>query len=52
LGILDAATANRFDAVFEKYAPLSKEIELERWSKRGTWHKLKDNAVYMLNEVL
>lgn len=52
LGILDATTASRLDAVFEKYAPLSKEIELERWSQRGAWHKLKDNAVYLLNEVL
>ncbi|MPZ46851.1 MAG: hypothetical protein GEV05_26400 [Betaproteobacteria bacterium] len=52
LGILDAATARRLDAVFEKYAPRCKEIELERWRKRGLWHKLKDNAFYMLNEVL
>ncbi|MEO5695569.1 MAG: phospholipase D-like domain-containing protein [Burkholderiaceae bacterium] len=52
LGILDAATALRLDAVFEKYAPHCTEIELESWSKRGLWHKLKDNAFYMLNEVL
>jgi cardiolipin synthase len=52
LGILDPATAQRFDAVFEKYAPHCKEIELEAWSKRGLWHKLKDNAFYMLNEIL
>jgi cardiolipin synthase len=52
LGILDPATAQRLDAVFEKYAPLCKEIELEAWHKRGLWHKLKDNAFYMLNEVL
>ncbi|MGH8665832.1 MAG: phospholipase D-like domain-containing protein [Burkholderiales bacterium] len=52
LGILDAATARRLDAVFEKYAPRCMEIELERWCKRGLWHKVKDNAFYMLNEVL
>jgi cardiolipin synthase A/B len=52
LGIRDAATAQRFDAVFEKYAPHCKEIELEAWRKRGLWHKLKDNAFYMLNEIL
>jgi cardiolipin synthase len=52
LGILDPATAQRFDAVFEKYVPRCEEIELEAWRKRGLWHKLKDNAFYMLNEVL
>ena len=52
LGILDAATAKRLDAVFEKYAPHCREIELEAWRRRGLWHKLKDNAFYALNEVL
>ena len=52
LGILDSATAQRLDAVFEKYAPDCKEIELEAWRRRGLWHKLKDNAFYMLNEIL
>jgi len=52
LGILDPATAQRLDAVFEKYAPRCKEIELEAWRKRGLWHKLKDNTFYLLNEIL
>jgi cardiolipin synthase A/B len=52
LAILDASTALRLDAVFEKYAPRCKEIELEVWRNRGWRHKLKDNAFYMLNEVL
>ena len=52
LGILDVATAQKLDAVFEKYAPRCREIELEAWRKRGWWHRLKDNAYYMLNEVL
>jgi cardiolipin synthase len=52
LGILDPKTAQRLDAVFEKYAPDCKEIELEQWHKRGLWHKVKDNAFYMLNEIL
>ncbi|RJF91789.1 phospholipase D-like domain-containing protein [Noviherbaspirillum saxi] len=52
LGITDAATTQRLDAVFERYAPLSREIELEQWRKRGLWHKMKDNTFYMLNEVL
>lgn len=52
LGIQDPATAQRLDAVFEKYAPHCTEIDLEAWRKRGLWHKLKDNAFYMLNEIL
>jgi cardiolipin synthase len=52
LGILDAQTAQQFDAIFEAYAPQCIEIELEKWRKRGTWHKLVDNAYYLLNEVL
>jgi cardiolipin synthase len=52
LGILDPATAQRLDAVFEKYLSGCEEIELDVWSKRGLWHKLKDNAFYIINEVL
>ena len=52
LGILDAAVAQRLDAVFEKYAPHCQEIELKAWNKRGLWHKLKDNWFYLFNEVL
>ena len=52
LGILDAAVAQRLDAVFEKYAPKCKEIKLEAWKKRGLWHKLKDNAFYLLHAIL
>ena len=52
LGILDRATAQRLDAIFEKYVARCEEIQLEAWSKRGLWHKLKDNAFYVINEVL
>lgn len=52
LGILDSATAEKMDAIFEKYAPHCTEIELEAWARRGWWHKLKDHAFYMLNEIL
>ena len=52
LGIQNAAIAQRLDAVFEKYAPQCKEIELQAWTRRGLWHKLKDNAVYLIKEVL
>ena len=52
LSIADAALAARFDAIFEKYAARAHEIELERWTRRGWWHKTKDNAFYLLNELL
>jgi cardiolipin synthase len=52
LGILDEGVAAKFDAIFEKYAARATEIELEKWRKRGWLHKLKDNAAYMLNDVL
>jgi cardiolipin synthase len=52
LAVLDASLAGQLDAVFEKYVPRATEIELERWNRRGLWHKLKDNAFYLLNELL
>jgi cardiolipin synthase A/B len=52
LGIKDAAIAQQLDAIFEKYLPRSQEIKLDAWRKRSTWHKAKDNAFYLLNEVL
>jgi cardiolipin synthase A/B len=52
LGIHDAALARQLDAVFEKYAPRCREIELQAWQQRGLWHKFKDNAFYLINEVL
>jgi cardiolipin synthase A/B len=52
LAITDAAVARRLDAVFERYVPRAREIDLERWRRRGMWHKLQDNAVYVINEFL
>ena len=52
LSIADAALATRLDAIFERYAQRAKEIRLDAWQRRGTWHKLKDNAFYLLNELL
>jgi cardiolipin synthase len=52
LGILDQGVAAKFDAIFEKYGRRAQEIELEQWRKRGWLHKLKDNAAYLLNDVL
>jgi len=52
LGVLDRATAQRLDAVFEKYAPHCREIKLEEWRRRGLWHRTKDHACYLINEIL
>jgi cardiolipin synthase A/B len=52
LGIHDAATAERLDAVFERYAASSQEIELAAWRRRGLWHRFKDHAFYTINELL
>jgi cardiolipin synthase A/B len=52
LSIKDEALARRLDAIFEKYVPRAIAVDLERWRKRGLWHKAKDNAFYLLNELL
>ena len=52
LGIADASTAARLDSIFERYAARANEIDLERWRRRGLWHKAKDNAFYLLNELM
>lgn len=52
LGILDEKTAKKLDAIFEKYLPRAKEIDLEEWNRRSVWHKLKDHAAYSINELL
>jgi cardiolipin synthase len=52
LGILDKETAGKFDAVFERYLPRAEEIDVEKWTRRSVWHKLKDHAAYSINELL
>jgi len=52
LGILDREIAGKFDAIFERYVQRAEEVQLEKWRKRGVLHKLKDNAAYLLNDVL
>ena len=52
LSIKDQELAGKLDAIFERYAARATEIELARWRRRGLGHKLKDNAFYLLNELL
>ena len=28
------------------------ELELAPWRRRGRWHRLKDNALYLFNEMM
>jgi cardiolipin synthase len=52
LAIRDAALTQRLDGIFERYVSRAQEVALESWRKRGAWHKLKDNAFYLINELL
>jgi cardiolipin synthase len=52
LGIRDAATVRRLEAIFEKHVQRASEITLDAWTRRGAVHKLQDNAYYLLNELL
>jgi cardiolipin synthase len=52
LSIANEALAANFDAIFQRYVRRANEIELETWTRRGTWHKLKDNAFYLMNELM
>jgi cardiolipin synthase A/B len=52
LSISDKHLAGLLDSIFEKYVQRAQEIELEAWQHRGLVHKMKDNAFYLLNELL
>jgi cardiolipin synthase len=52
LSILDEPLVTRLDGIFEKYVQRAQEIQLDAWQRRGWGHKLKDNASYLLNELL
>lgn len=52
LGILDAATTQRLDDIFERYAARAREVKLDEWTRRGVMHKVADHACYLINEVL
>ena len=52
LGILDPATTEKLDAIFEKYVKRAEEIDVEKWVRRGFFHKVKDYAAYSINELL
>ena len=52
LGLRDAALAKQFEQIFERDARECVELKHETWIRRGAWHRLKDNALYLFNEQL
>jgi cardiolipin synthase A/B len=52
VGILDKGVAEKLDAIFEKYVQRAEEIKLEKWRRRSVFIKIKDNAAYLLNDIL
>ena len=52
LGFHDPALARRMEEIFEKDRARCVELNAAQWKKRGLWHKVKDNALYLFNEVL
>jgi cardiolipin synthase len=52
LGFLDKTLARRLEAIFEKDCAQCIELQAKTWQQRGLWHRTKDNAFYLLNEVL
>jgi cardiolipin synthase len=52
LAFRDEALAKQLDQIFEKYAAGCEELKLEKWRKRGLWQRTKENAFYLINEVL
>ena len=52
LGMMDAPLARKFEAIFERDSEECVELELATWRRRGRWHRLKDNALYLFNEIM
>jgi cardiolipin synthase len=52
LGIWDAALAKNLEEIFEHDCRHCVELDLETWQARGLWHRFKDNAAYLFNEIL
>jgi cardiolipin synthase len=52
IGFHDQALARRLEEIFEADARHCVELTAQGWKKRGLWHRVKDNALYLFNEVL
>jgi cardiolipin synthase len=52
LGFQDAALARQLEQIFERDTRECVELKAQAWANRGALHKLQDNALYLVNELL
>jgi cardiolipin synthase len=52
LGLRDEALAAQLEAIFERDVRECVELNAADWARRGLWHRCKDNALYVFNELL
>jgi cardiolipin synthase len=52
VGFHDEALARRLEEIFEADLRHCVELTPETWRARGLWHRVKDSALYLFNEVL
>jgi cardiolipin synthase len=52
VGLIDRQVADQLKAAFEADLKHCKRLAARTWSRRSLWHKLADNASYLLNEQL
>src|SRR5918999_836292 len=51
LGFLDQGLARRLEEIFENDLRPCVELNAAAWKARGLWHRVKDSALYLFNEV-
>jgi cardiolipin synthase len=52
VGFHDEALARRLEEIFAADLRHCVELSADTWRARGLWHRLKDHALYLFNEVL
>lgn len=52
LGILDAETAQRLDALFEELLQCARPVSLQVWERRPLLRRLQEHACYSLRQLL
>jgi cardiolipin synthase len=52
VGFHDEALARRLEEIFEADLRHCVELTAHAWRARGRWHRFKDSALYLFNEVL
>lgn len=52
LGLRDDALAAQLEEIFQRDTRDCIELQADAWARRGLWHRCKDNALYVFNELL